>query len=129
RGVVGGTDADGISCVGSPRLVDSRRPGAFTVQPFSSTTETRSSSSVVAPTVALRVFRPALETFVELTGETPHIVRLWKKYRCVLAASGPWCSSGNWWNSTKWIREEWEVAIKTFEGIGLYRIYLDALWQ
>jgi protein ImuB len=127
RGVVGSTDASGINCVGSPRLVDSHRPGAWAVQPFSNTTETRSSSSVVVPTAALRVFRPALETAVELTGETPHIVRLWKKYRRVLAASGPWCSSGNWWNTTAWAREEWDVALKTFEGIGYYRIYLDRL--
>lgn len=127
RGVVGSTDADGISCVGSPKSVDSHRPGAFAVQPFSSATETQSTSSAsaVVPIMALRVFRPALGTSVELTGETPHIVRLWKKYRRVLAASGPWCSSGNWWNSTKWAREEWDIALKTFEGIGYYRIYLD----
>jgi hypothetical protein len=64
---------------------------------------------------------------VELADETPHFVRLWKKHRRVLAASGPWCSSGSWWNSAVWSREEWDVALKTFDGIGYYRIYLDRL--
>jgi protein ImuB len=127
RGVVGSTDAEGISCVGSAQLLDTHRAGAFTVQPFSSVGETQNSSAVI-PIIALRVFRPALETAVELTGETPHFVRLWKKHRRVLAASGPWCSSGNWWNKTStWAREEWDVALKTFEGISYYRIYLDRI--
>jgi protein ImuB len=126
RGVVGSNDAEGIHCVGSPAILDTHRPNAFTVRPFSSVSATQSVLAVV-PTIALRVFRPVLETSVELTGETPHFVRLWKKLRRVLAASGPWCSSGNWWDSTVWSREEWDVALKTFEGISYYRIYLDRL--
>jgi protein ImuB len=127
RGVVGTTDADGVSCIGSPKLVDTHKSGAFAVQPFSATTEIRNPAAVI-PTIALRVFRPALETSVELSGETPHLVRLWKRHRRVLAASGPWCSSGNWWNeTTAWAREEWDVALKTFEGIAYYRIYLDRI--
>jgi protein ImuB len=127
RGVVGGIDAEGISCVGSPMILDTHQPGAFTVQYFSSATNTVSLSAVI-PAIALRVFRPALETSVELAGGTPHIVRLWKKHRRVLAASGPWCSSGNWWNkATAWAREEWDVALKTLEGVGYYRIYLDRI--
>jgi protein ImuB len=127
RGVVGGTDAEGIDCVGSPKLLDSHKPGAFSVQPFSSASKERNPSAIV-PALALRVFRPALETSVELTGEAPHFVRLWKRHRRVLAASGPWCSSGNWWNrATTWSREEWDIALKTFEGIGYYRIYRDRI--
>jgi len=127
RGVVGATDPDGLSCVGSPTLVDTPKPGAFTVQPFSSVTDVAASDSP-DPAIALRIFRPALETTVELTGEAPHLVRLWKKYRRVLAASGPWCSSGNWWNAAAvWAREEWDVALKTPAGIGFYRIFRDRL--
>lgn len=127
RGVVGSLDAEGISCVGSPRVPDTHKPGAFAVQSFSSAVDT-SSPRAVAPTLALRIFRPALETSVELTGEVPHFVRLWKKHRRVLAASGPWSSSGNWWNKTAaWAREEWDVALKTVEGVGYYRIYLDRI--
>ena len=131
RGVVGSADEQGIGCVGSPRLVDSHMPDAFSVQAFSSVSESESSgansSAEIIPVIALRIFRPAMETTVELTGEAPHFVRLWKKYRRVLAASGPWCSSGNWWNATAWAREEWDVALKTAAGIGFYRIYRDRI--
>ena len=128
RGVVGSVDSEGIGCVGSPKNLDTHKPHAFTVEPFSSMTA--ASNAAAVPIIALRVFRPALETSVELTGITPHSVRLWKKHRRVLAASGPWCSSGNWWNKTSaWAREEWDVALKTFEGVGYYRIYLDRIKQ
>jgi protein ImuB len=126
RWVVGSTDAAGISCVGSPKLLDTHRSNAFSVQTFSSTTEMRGLLAAV-PVLALRIFSPALETSVELTQDMPHSVRLWKKHFSVLAAWGPWCNSGNWWNAAIWSREEWDVALKTFEGIGYYRIYLDRL--
>ena len=127
RGVVGSMDAEGISCVGSPLIPDTHKPGAFAVQSFSSAVDHQAPLTMV-PTLVLRIFRPALETSVELTGEAPHLVRLWKKHRRVLAASGPWCSSGNWWNeTTAWAREEWDVALKAFEGVVYCRLYLDRI--
>ena len=172
-GVVGANDADGIACVGSPRLVDTHKPGSFTVQHFSSIHDSNSPATQNSPShpkrsichpelspchperskpmhkvhrlaeskdpysslklrsagvspavrrapspavlvdvgestpaIALRIFRPALETSVELDGAKPHFVRLWHRHRRVLAASGPWSSSGNWWNTSAWAREE-----------------------
>jgi len=129
RGVVGSTDSDGIDCVGSPRLLDTHKPGSFTVHHFSRVNESTKSSQTIAPIIALRVFRPPIETSVELDGEKPHFVRLWHKHRRVLVGSGPWSSSGNWWNSSAWRREEWDVALKTPAGIGFYRIYRDRIRQ
>jgi len=127
RGVVGNVDEAGIGCVGSAVVLDTHKPIAFTVHAFSNAAD-RPRSLAVIPTIALRVFRPALETSVELTEKTPHFVRLWKRHRRVLAASGPWCSSGSWWNeTTAWAREEWDIALKTLEGVGYYRIYLDQI--
>jgi len=126
RGVVGDADADGIRCVGSPEIVDTHRPGAFAVHPFSSAAAVVESVTVAFPTIALRIFRPALETSVELDGKTPRSVRFAMKHRSVLAASGPWCTSGNWW-SNSWDREEWDVALNTTAGIGFYRIYRDRI--
>jgi len=56
-------------------------------------------------------------------------VRLWQRPRRVLAASGPWSSSGNWWNTSCWMREEWDVVLKIPDGLGFYRIYRDRLRQ
>jgi protein ImuB len=131
RGVVGSTDAAGIPCVGSPDLMDTHRPGSFAVQHFSSIDDggrdTANLSSPAARVIALRIFRPALETSVELDGAKPHFVRLWHRHRRVLAASGPWSSSGDWWNASAWWREEWDVALKTPSGLGFYRIYRDRM--
>ena len=47
--------------------------------------------------------------------------------RQILAFAGPWKRKGGWWSETAWAREEWDVALKTFEGIAYYRIYLDRI--
>jgi len=133
RGIVGDADVNGTACVGSPCLLDTHKPGSFTVQHFSSIgdggDEFVSSSPAAAPAIALRLFRPALETSVELDGTRPHFVRLWSRHRRVLAASGPWSCSGDWWNESVWTREEWDVALKTPVGLGFYRIYRDRIQE
>jgi protein ImuB len=127
RGISGETDDSGISCVGSPRVLDSHRPDAFLLQPFSSGSRTVE-NRVLRPILAKRVFRPPVETSVELKENKPHIIRLWKAPCRVLAAFGPWRSSGNWWNSaTAWSRDEWDVVVNTFGDVGYYRIYKDHL--
>ncbi|HVO61642.1 MAG TPA: DNA polymerase Y family protein [Terriglobales bacterium] len=128
RGVVGDSDAEGVACVGTPCLLDTHKPDSFTVQHFSSL-DIPSDSSQAAPVSALRIFRPAIETSVELDGDKPHFVRLWHGRRYVFAASGPWSSSGDWWNASVWARQEWDVALKTPEGVGFYRIYRDCIRQ
>jgi protein ImuB len=127
RGVVGAADLDGTACVGSPRVLDTHKPDSFTVQPFSSMGEIPNSFPAIASVVAFRLFRPAIETSVELNREKPQFVWLWERRRQVLAASGPWSSSGNWWNALVWKREEWDVALKVPPGIGFYRIYRDRI--
>jgi protein ImuB len=127
-GVVGTTDSNGIACVGSPHIPDTHKPGSFLVQHFLVETGPAPSPAPLQPAIpALRVFRPALPISVELTGETPHFVRLRSRHHRVLAASGPWSTSGNWWNVAAWMREEWDVALKMPAGPGLYRIYRDRL--
>jgi len=29
----------------------------------------------------------------------------------VVAAAGPWQTSGEWWSETAWAREEWDIAL------------------
>jgi protein ImuB len=128
RGVVGSADENGIACVGSPRVLDSHKPDSFTVQSFSGIDEELDSSPAALSIISLRIFRPALETAVQLADDKPCSVSLRKKQLRVLAASGPWRSSGNWWStSSAWARDEWDVALKTPEGVGFYRIYLDRI--
>ena len=146
RGVVGVADEQGRACVGSPQVLDSHKPESFRVRSFTAeenqklTSDLRSSAPIsgksssaglqdASPIIAMRMFRPPLETAVELDGESgekPVSVVLRRRRMAVLAASGPWRSSGNWWNKSEvWARDEWDVALKTPEDIGFYRIYLD----
>lgn len=127
RGIAGAIDDSGISCVGSPRVVDSHKPNAFLIQPFLSESK-KIEKRAPRPVLAQRLFRPPLETSVELSKDKPQVIRLRKTPCRVLAAFGPWCSSGNWWNSaTAWARDEWDVVVKTFGDVGYYRIYKDQI--
>jgi hypothetical protein len=93
-------------------------------------------------TVGFRVMRPAQAVRVELRDELPVRVYLQGMRGEVVAASGPWRSSGDWWQEDAWQQDEWDLAIafsvaqkeseqKRGEGshTGLYRIYYDALRQ
>jgi protein ImuB len=125
RGVIGSADESGISSVGSPAIVDTHKSDAFGVQAFSTTAIVSCAPS--ARPKNLRRFRPAVRISVDLASGAPRIVRLWKMPMRVLAAFGPWCSSGSWWNTKLWAREEWDVALQTREGQGFYRICHDRI--
>jgi protein ImuB len=128
RGVVGSSDQNGIACMGSPKLLDTHQSHSFTVEAFSGLSDKTDPFCVCAPVLSLRVFRPAFETSVESESGKLCSISLGKRRLHVLAAFGPWHSSGNWWKpSAAWAREEWDVALKTSEGIGYYRIYQDRI--
>jgi protein ImuB len=38
----------------------------------------------------------------------------------VRQTAGPWRTSGEWWASTAWSRDEWDIAL---DSGGLYRLY------
>jgi protein ImuB len=90
----------------------------------------------------LRVVRPTQAVRVMLRDEQPVRIYLRGMRGEVVAASGPWRSSGDWWQEDAWYQDEWDLAIafpaaqkegeqKRGEGwhLELYRIYYDALRQ
>lgn len=42
----------------------------------------------------------------------------------VVHAAGPWRTSGAWWESRKWDRDEWDVALT--DGV-TYRVFYERL--
>lgn len=72
--------------------------------------------------VVKRIFRPPVSVVVLVTNGCP--VKL-QPLRDVLACSGPWHSSGEWWSEQAWQHEEWDVAVREKEDVALYRIYRD----
>ena len=87
-----------------------------------------------------RVIRPPMSARVEIGDERPVRVYFSGMQGDVVAASGPWRSSGEWWQEDGWDQDEWDLAIdfgvsgglhekgaNAWPQCGVYRIYYDAL--
>lgn len=135
----------GAGYAGSPEIMDTRRPGAFRMQPFQGRVAPRYIGAAFPPrarsgdlrprgrpasppshratraSLALRAFRPPLPVSVELRGDCPVHVSSSRVRGEVVTASGPWRASGDWWSERAWSRESWDIEIHA----GLYRIYRD----
>jgi protein ImuB len=114
--------------VGTPVLLNTHRPDAFQLSMLPSeqyppqTMTTAADEHEQTLRLAIRLFRPALHATVTLKGMAPqHVIATGVKGK-VLRCAGPWKTSGDWWTSTAWTREEWDVALN--DG-ALYRIYRD----
>jgi protein ImuB len=68
---------------------------------------------------ALRMFRPSPEATVHTLEGVPSWIGFSMMHGDIEAASGPWRSSGEWWNGQHWMRDEWDVAVSNV----LLRIY------
>jgi protein ImuB len=151
--------------LGCAELVDSHRPESFRMTRFvvaseqnkrrgkrERNAEKRRDRKVVT---GLRVIRPAQALQVDLRNGEPARVYLRGMRGEVVAASGPWRSSGDWWQEDAWYQDEWDLEIEfgpvgaqhrcapTRQNLnspdaqqfpsspqrGLYRIYYDALRQ
>lgn len=143
----------GYSRVGSPRIPDSHRPDAFEMSrffPARDAPEVREktmrkktdSLGERAALAAFRAFRPAPRAAVVLRDGCPAHISFSDMHGEVMAASGPWRTSGEWWREDAWSREEWEIEIRPASDRnaaaietpssseprrGIYRIYYDAL--
>jgi protein ImuB len=96
--------------VGSPKLVDSWKPGAFEIAAFNAAAtpmaltnriEPSAPTEPVAPGTALRRFRLPIPARVRMEDGRP--VRIIVDRRgvsggAVIQAAGPWRTSGEWWN-------------------------------
>jgi protein ImuB len=148
--------------VGSPQLLDSHKPDAFQVQKFSVAVATdfhvrsnatklrkhnsRINSQSSAPKeqlqqIALHFFRPPLPARVQVLGNKPVHVAFQGCFGKVIHASGPWRSSGHWWEEQPWQEDAWDVEIEfsaaasisggscNCSGNGFYRFAYDALLE
>jgi protein ImuB len=154
--------------LGCAELVDSHRPESFRMKRFlvaneqkqrlgKSERNVKEKSEQRASVTALRVVRPAQSVRVDMRDEQPATVYLRGMRGEVIAASGPWRTSGDWWQEDTWHQDEWDLEIKfsashvgaqhrcapsrqnpnsldaqqfpSGSQRGLYRIYYDALLQ
>ena len=118
------------------------RTGSGVGTPMESTgfqkSETQKTRSTIATPrlhkTGFRVFRPALWAQVDLRDGCPVRVGFGGLLGYVVAASGPWRSSGDWWREDGWNNDEWDLEIEFSSTLdsrqhGFYRIYFDAIHQ
>lgn len=114
--------------LGSPRLLDSHRPGAFRLAPFAYPEETGRGGEEMprrppqrAPLRGagrenppiLRALRPARMARVRLDAASEPVAAAvgGGPIQPLTVRSGPWRSSGEWWAATAWDWEHWDVEI------------------
>jgi protein ImuB len=148
----------GDANIGSPESVDTHRPDEFRMSRFATSRgaarirrengrRTNRKSGAV-PAIAFRVFRPSVPASVELCEGRPVRVGFRGMRGDVVAASGPWRTSGDWWREDGWQQDEWDLEIrfhfvprsldrlnkndknsKALQQGGLYRFYYDSILQ
>ena len=99
----------GESNVGTPELLDTNRPGAFRMRKAFSLV--RRLDSGEGRRLAFRAFRPPRPAAVRLVSGQPAYVSAPGARGKVIAAAGPWRTSGDWWTPQPWARDEWDVEL------------------
>lgn len=107
--------------IGRPQVLDSHRPDAVEVKSYEAELDRGEGPGEDIPALGLplRRFRPPLPVRVwcEPGREAmarPAVVhdgRRWK-HLAVTDCLGPWRMSGDWWDTGRWDREEWDVALE-----------------
>lgn len=112
----------GSGNVGSPRLEPTHRPDAFRMESLQNTGSRDGSvaskpSRLIRP--PMRRFRPPIPAHVRTRNGRPIDIESNVITGRIQNASGPWRLSGDWWDSRRWARDEWDVDL--YEG-GSYRL-------
>ncbi|HEU0253688.1 MAG TPA: hypothetical protein VFR12_11700 [Pyrinomonadaceae bacterium] len=124
--------------VGSPTLLDTHRPDAFSLKRFTLSADLRKRRKKSTPQPAndnrqclgFRTFRPPLRAVVQADQGWPTQISAWGKQRSVYGkvvnVAGPWRTTGDWWREDRWARDEWDVTIESGgKTSGLYRLYRE----
>jgi protein ImuB len=119
--------------IGAPATVDSYRPGAFVMNAFApdheprvTSPEPRATSPEPRPPVLRRCRQPVPgRVAADAVGRPVRVTTDRRGFAggTVVRASGPWKTSGEWWNpQAGWDRDEWDV---TLNDGGAYRVFMD----
>jgi len=118
--------------IGSPTLLDTHRPDAFSMKRFTLVTKPdRRKRGQIGKQKCLgfRMFRPPLRAIVQADQGWPTQVSAWGKQRSVygkvVSVAGPWRTTGDWWRDDRWARDEWDVTLERSGQQTLYRIYKE----
>lgn len=102
--------------VGRPVLKDTHQADGFRMEPF--TIPLTRPSHIASSTLrsVMRMLRPAEAAFVTLHRQRPGTFVFREQRYAVEHAYGPWLSSGEWWTSTLWGCEQWDLIARRQDG-------------
>jgi protein ImuB len=109
----------GDDCVGRAVLQDSHRSDGFRIEPFSVQAGPVVETILDRTPTAMRQLRPAEATAVILQGRKPDAFFFRRKRYIVQRAYGPWLTGGDWWDSTLWGLEQWDIVARGNDGVVL----------
>ena len=116
----------GADRVGTPQPGDTHRPDTGQLTPPPALVPPPAAPPVHPPHgLPLRRFRPPLPANLEFTPTERQPTYVWTEHfhGTVTQVRGPWCSSGDWWQTDRaWARTEWDIALASG---GLYRLLRD----
>ena len=119
--------------VGSALLEDTHRSDGFRMEPFRISTAQPALREPAPLRPAARRLRPPEAAFVTLKDERPQRIHFRNRRYTVARAYGPWRSSGDWWNSSLWGCEQWDLIARGDDGgtlnCCLMRDVLRDAWQ
>jgi protein ImuB len=112
--------------VGTPEMADTHRPDTFSLRAFAPgmTVAAVAERPPVSesPRLCLRRFRPPRYAQVIVVNRQPVRVVSPSVSGRVVMAKGPWRTSGEWWRTDTWNRDEWDIAL---ESGALYRVFQE----
>jgi len=112
--------------MGSPEPADDHRPDAFTLRPFApAPRDPAAPAGADSPTLALRMLRPPAPARVRSAAGRPVWLESAVARGAVVAAAGPWRTSGGWWCPARRFAVE-HFDVQTADG-GVVRLRFDAL--
>ncbi len=102
--------------VGSPVLRDTNQMDEFGIEPFRipNGQPTEIVENPLRP--AMRMLRPGEAAFVTLQIRRPKAFTFREHRYSVEHAYGPWLTSGEWWTSTLWGCEQWDLVARAQNG-------------
>jgi protein ImuB len=121
--------------VGTPQVVDTHRPDAFSLAGFAPSAAAappgvREAPPAYAHPTTVRALRPPLPAHVELRGGRPASLRSAIANGRVLELAGPWRTSGNWWSEReRFAFDHYDVVTNDGTASRLRHDLLRSLWE
>ena len=106
----------GDDCVGYAVLKDTNQPDRFRMEPFTVPGGIGVEPAPTQTRVAMRHLRPAEGVAVTLRSKRPESFFFRERRYVVEQAYGPWLISGEWWSSTRWGLQQWDLVARSHEG-------------